>query len=476
MQAYTPSVTTQTLAPGGAGVNYHASTPTNSVSPIAGLEQQQPTSQQSQQSQQNQQSWPVDSSRSGQQIQQPTGGSNGIEDQTRLHLSQQQHSLRHSLDLGSNERLDVQFLLGPSQSHRVPRMQKGINGAQDTLEYRHVPMKHDWSSINHEQTAALHTKSSAWDSSACTQGASIPAVVHRAESSATQHGQDSSAAPSVTSPAYSRSYTNNQFGRSHSANPGPSPSPGMDTFDTDVEVEAGARYSAPVRNSDPTCPLDSLLLDFLSERHQRVAEGLPMHEVVGPRYPSVSSLLNPANSAYSHPVSKFFTDILATFPDISKLPERVAVLYVMFLVMRWQVSPTRENYELLPPWITPLPLQLAEPHPAWIDHLPFPQMREKLTRFWNPTDYAFDNFFVPFTTTLSLSWPYEETDTLLQSPDSDELMINPVFERHLRNLDNWKLGDAFAKAFPSLIGTFNFYSSSTSKAEKRNSVASNHSR
>lgn len=213
-------------------------------------------------------------------------------------------------------------------------------------------------------------------------------------------------------------------------------------------------HAAPIRNGPPTCPLDSLLLDFLHERQQLAADGVATTTLVGPAYPSVSSLLNPARSAKSHPLSKVFTDILATFPDLSTLPEKVAVLYFMFLLMRWQVEPTQENYDRLPDWATPRASQLFTPHPAWIDHLPFPKMRDRLVREYNPRDYLFDNFFIPFTTTLSLNWPYEPTDTLLSSPESDDLMINPVFERHLRRLENWSLGPAFAKAFPGLQDTY----------------------
>ena len=32
-------------------------------------------------------------------------------------------------------------------------------------------------------------------------------------------------------------------------------------------------------------------------------------------------------------------------------------------------------------------------------------------------------------------------------------MINPVFERHLRDLKNWSLGPPFAKAHPALADT-----------------------
>ena len=83
--------------------------------------------------------------------------------------------------------------------------------------------------------------------------------------------------------------------------------------------------SVPVRNIR-TCPLDGLLLDFLGERRQRAIEGMPVRELVGPAYPSVLSLLKPHRSLTSHPLSKMFTDMLSTFPDLATLPEQVGVL------------------------------------------------------------------------------------------------------------------------------------------------------
>ncbi|OIW27572.1 hypothetical protein CONLIGDRAFT_619148 [Coniochaeta ligniaria NRRL 30616] len=327
-------------------------------------------------------------------------------------LTQQRQELIHGLDLGA-ERLGLDFLLDyPNQ--RVARLQNGINGAQDSPQFNHVPMKHDWA------TGVMQTQGHP-----------------------------------------SRSQNANSLG-----GPSSSYSPPAGSLPPDATY---AGFSAPVKNCPPTCPLDSLLLDFLQERHQRAAEGLSAQEIIGPRYPSVSSLLNPAVSRFSHPLSKVFTDILQTFPDISALPERVAVLYIMFLIMRWQISPTRENYDRLPEWATPRPSQLFTPHPAWMDHLPFPRMREKLDhRQHNPAgdNFPFENFFIPYTTTLCLNWPYEDIDVLLQSPDTEELMVNPVFERHLRRLENWTLGDAFAKAFPGLADTFNLKSDSADGAVK----------
>lgn len=242
-----------------------------------------------------------------------------------------------------------------------------------------------------------------------------------------------------------------------------SPYPISDSIDpalqhsVDPNLPGHADFSLPIKNCAATCPLDNLLLDFLAERHQRKKEGFSSSEITGPRYPSVSSLLNPLRD--THPLSKVFIDILKTFPNISQLPERVGTLYVMFLLMRWQIDPSQDNYDRMPPFLRPSAAQLYGEHPAWVDHLIFPGMRERLIREYAPPEvFPFEHFFIPFTTTLSLNWGYDGADCLLQGPESEELMINPVFESHLRRLENWTLGDAFARAFPVLDGTYNLKS------------------
>jgi hypothetical protein len=210
-------------------------------------------------------------------------------------------------------------------------------------------------------------------------------------------------------------------------------------------------FAAPIQNLTATCALDTILLEFLQSRQRDAAQGIPRQKLAGPPYPSVSSLLNPEKSVYSHPVSKVFTDILRTFPDIATLPEQVAMLYTMFLLMRWQIYPTQENYERLPEWFTPRPTQILHPHPAWMDYVPWPGMRDRIITSYQ--NYPFENWFIPFTSELSVNWPYEDTDCLLTAGDSDELVINPVFERHMRNLSNWSLGPCFAEAYPALADT-----------------------
>ncbi|KAK4038934.1 AP-1-like transcription factor [Parachaetomium inaequale] len=327
-------------------------------------------------------------------------------------LDQQRYDLVHGLDLGP-DRLGLDFLVDPNL--KIARIKNGIDGAQDSPDYRHVPMKHDWSGTI----------------------SNLPGMQGQPQT------QPPSQSPIYTPPSVT------------SSGPFSPTAAAATTINRPSTRGPPPIYTLVPRNCAPTCPLDSLLLDFLSERRQRAAEGLSQSEILGPRYPSVSSLLNPAVSVYSHPLSKVFTDILARFPNLSALPERVAVLYAMFLLMRWQVAPTQENYLRLPAWFRPVRQQAEKEHPAWFDHIPFPKMRERLVSGYEEGGFPFDNFFIPFTSTLSINWPYEDAYVLLASPTGDELMINPVFEQHLAVLANWTLGPAFERAFPGLAGCFN---------------------
>ncbi|KAK4545992.1 hypothetical protein LTR36_002556 [Oleoguttula mirabilis] len=250
-------------------------------------------------------------------------------------------------------------------------------------------------------------------------------------------------------------------------------------------------YALLPNNSAATCPLDSLLMDFIANRRQRLTSGAMMQEVLGPEYPSWAALQDPNNAPRhdSHPVSALLIDMLSKFPDISLLPERVAVLYVMFLIMRWFICPCAACYHRLPEWVRPVTEQLERPHATWVDNVPWydtapdpfseflhnrdraeeavmapaarffaelltrdrPSMRKRLTTLSALT--KFDDFFVPFTRTLSLNWPYPSDQVLIptKTDDGDGMALNPVFETHLRKLENWSLGSAFRAAFADLV-------------------------
>lgn len=205
-----------------------------------------------------------------------------------------------------------------------------------------------------------------------------------------------------------------------------------------------------------SCPLDSLLIDFVKRRRELLRDGASPSEVLGPDYPDFFAMCNPNPGSLSncHPVSAFFIDVLAKFPDIDQLPEKVAVFYIMFLVLRWSICPCQACYERLPEWCRPIPEQLDTPHVQYADYLPWPHMKRQLVL--NEKEVIFGDFFVPYCATLSLNWPFSEDRVLLsaQSSHRDDrrnIVISREFESHLRTLNNWSLGNVFRNRFPHLI-------------------------
>merc|ERR1712230_53820 len=231
---------------------------------------------------------------------------------------------------------------------------------------------------------------------------------------------------------------------------------------TPTDIPAYARLPT---HCEPTCILDSLLADFIGSRRRLYASGAPLSEVLGPEYPSFTALIQNTPDSdeqpAQHPISKVLVDILSKFPDISDLPERVATLYLMFLTVRWCIHPCQESWSRLPEWLQPVAEQVkmgkGVGHPVWVDHVPWPRMRALLAST-NPK--RFDEFFVPFSTTVSVNWPASSGDVLVASSphpganDGDvpeNLTITPEFESHFRKLSNWSLGRDFVAKFPDIV-------------------------
>lgn len=83
----------------------------------------------------------------------------------------------------------------------------------------------------------------------------------------------------------------------------------------------------------PTCPLDRILLDFLSSRRGMIADGAPEEIVLGPTKPSVKAFLNPEIANTVHRLSAVMFEVLSTFPYV-RLPEKLAFFFLMYRTMR----------------------------------------------------------------------------------------------------------------------------------------------
>lgn len=209
-----------------------------------------------------------------------------------------------------------------------------------------------------------------------------------------------------------------------------------------------------------TCPLDYLLGDFIKTRRAQLATGASLAEVIGPEKPSLLSLTHPeAKRSPSDCLTPLLLDILSKFPDIDRDPDRIGVLLGMYYLTRWFICPCQPCLTRVPNWCIPIPEARDTRHAVWVDYLPWPEMRRRLILARTPgTRINFDDFFVTFTYTMSINWPYGRDSCLtVTPPKSDDpsappsVELDPGFEQHIRRLENWSLGPEFVSNFPELV-------------------------
>jgi hypothetical protein len=235
-----------------------------------------------------------------------------------------------------------------------------------------------------------------------------------------------------------------------------SPIPKSKLSQSDDESGKAARI---LSRSIRTCPLDHLVDQFVQERRAQFASGVPLYQVIGPDKPSLISMTHPESKrgASTDSLTPLLLNILSKFPDIDRDPERLAVLYGMYYVARWFVCPCKSCHEDCPGWIRPLPEAGENQHAVWIDYLPWPNMRRKLYLARTPgTRPHFEDFFVSFTRTLSVNWPYAQSACLNITPsstpgDPPSIELSRAFLDHANKLGNWSLGPEFADTFPELV-------------------------
>ena len=61
-----------------------------------------------------------------------------------------------------------------------------------------------------------------------------------------------------------------------------------------------------------------------------------------------------------------------------------------------------------------------------------------------------DDFAVAYSSSFSISWPYDPSHVLIGNTDGLDVFANPVYEEHIRQLKNWTVEDTFRRRFPEI--------------------------
>ncbi|KAI5211062.1 hypothetical protein AUEXF2481DRAFT_28633 [Aureobasidium subglaciale EXF-2481] len=207
-----------------------------------------------------------------------------------------------------------------------------------------------------------------------------------------------------------------------------------------------AVYTSLPLHMSPTCPLDHILLGFLTSNRTMHSNGTSSELLAGPEKASVRGFVHRNSDLSSHPISKVMCEIMSTYPSVGRA-EQLGLFYLMHQTMRWLVVPVRPSYMSMPSWLRPTVTQITVPHPAWIDNVPWPEVRDKIIMC--PHRYPYELWTANFTQTVKVGWPYEITDAWVER--NGDYVLHSIFEKHVRRLENWSVSPQFGQAFPDLM-------------------------
>ncbi|KAF2501338.1 hypothetical protein BU16DRAFT_534024 [Lophium mytilinum] len=220
-----------------------------------------------------------------------------------------------------------------------------------------------------------------------------------------------------------------------------------------------APHEAIPLNTAPTTMSDQILQTFAEARWEAYTSPSQARVEAYPEKPDLSALFDGRPNRIIDETSGVVGDIVRSYKEIDTLPKQVAVHYVMSTLMKWQVLRNKASYDQMPEWLRPLECQMQVAHPSWMDRIPWPNVRQYLIEC---PGIAFDDFAGAYSTSFFIRWDYDPNHVIIttSAAEGGGILINPIYEEHIRQLKNWTVGDVFRRRFPELSTLVDVYSQS----------------
>ncbi|KIX03609.1 uncharacterized protein Z518_07162 [Rhinocladiella mackenziei CBS 650.93] len=128
-------------------------------------------------------------------------------------------------------------------------------------------------------------------------------------------------------------------------------------------------------------------------------------------------------------------------------PEKLAATWMNYLITRWIIDPSQDNYHRIPSTFRPTTTQLFVPHAPVLDYIVWPQMRDNFIR--HGMKYCRGEVLgLLFCTCRVRDSP--NTDFVVRS-GGGELQINPEFLERISDVEGWVLLRTFWTEYPELV-------------------------
>ncbi|KAK5175098.1 uncharacterized protein LTR77_000235 [Saxophila tyrrhenica] len=198
-------------------------------------------------------------------------------------------------------------------------------------------------------------------------------------------------------------------------------------------------WKRPPVNTAPTCISDQIIQDFLTL-------GRDSNPKVYDDKANLCHLLDQTQRP-ADALSNIVSDIILSYKEIETLPKQVSLFHAFTALLKWQVTLDEASWSKVPTFFRPTNAQLTTPHPAWIERVPWPRVRDYLIEH---PEITLDMFAIVYSTNFNITWPYDPRHVVLVTEDSNLVIVNPVFEEHIQQISNWTITDAFKARFPEM--------------------------
>ncbi|KAH9226764.1 hypothetical protein K456DRAFT_1784438, partial [Colletotrichum gloeosporioides 23] len=131
-------------------------------------------------------------------------------------------------------------------------------------------------------------------------------------------------------------------------------------------------------------------------------------------------------------------------------PERLAVLFMIHLLMRAYTDPMPAKSEVVPRWYLKSQLQQLSPeHDPSADYFTWPALRYRFAT--TPHPYCHNNtFWHMFREHLRIAWPFDFRDCYVRNVHRGTYALSPLFKDRLRDLRAWTMEPDFFAQYPEL--------------------------
>ena len=166
----------------------------------------------------------------------------------------------------------------------------------------------------------------------------------------------------------------------------------------------------------------------------------------------------------NHPVWSAIRSVdQKVFGSWSSKAARIAVMYACQTMLQYRESPTTENLDRVPKYLLPRPSQQRIQHPAVIDYLVWPGLRDRLV-FEHDKYTRTGDFSAAFVKYANFNWPYGEGDIFAINPNTGQWEVSKLFLEHVYEYRNWTMKKEFFRMFPEMEHDMNVFEGETQTA------------